>query len=335
MGTASPFGGRGMSGTLTPFLGSQEPRQTRQRYEMVDPLQNLPAERSVLQGMLFNEPYLRGRAQQIGAGGIPAAFPAATGTFVGPQAQQRQALAGYTAGLPIAAPAYQTGLRTIERTAGGEFLSPMARPEFAQLSEARQALARQIFGEQAADISGRAAARGIYGSSAREAALARAQQAAATQAAQDIAQAGWQQYAAERGAQERAAEAGARIAPSIAEQMFRAGETVRAPEQQARQFEAEQRQRAAELQLRGAEVRVRAQLQAMGLDQQAVDQALAYMRLAAGRFTPYIVGKSPYQESLQTIETAGSLMGGIGTPAAGGGAGASSLPQSRLPTWYE
>jgi len=305
MGTINPMGGggRGMSGTLTPLLGSQEPRQTRQRYEMVDPFQNIPAERSVMQAMLFNPPYLRGRAEQIGGVGIPAA----TGTFVGPQAQQRQALGLYGPGLEAARPAYETGLRTIEQTAGGAFLDPMQRAEFQRMSEARQALARQLFGETAADINQRAAAQGIYGSSAREAALGRAQERMATQAAQDIAQAGWQQYGAERGAQEAAARAGAQIAPGIAGQMFGAGEQVRSAEQQARQFEAQQAQQAAEVRLRG-------QLEAMGLDQRAVSQALEYMRLAAGRFTPYITGKSPYQESLQTIETAGTVMGG---PAGG------------------
>jgi hypothetical protein len=309
MGTINPMGGggRGMSGTLTPLLGSQEPRQTRRRYEMIDPLQNLPAERSVMQGMLFNPPYLRGRPEQIAA---TAGIPAATGTFVGPQAQQRQALAAYGPGLQAARPAYETGLRTIEQTAGGAFLDPMQRAEFQRLSQARQDLARQLFGQTAADINQRAAAQGIYGSSAREAALGRAQAAMATQAAQDIAQAGWQQYGAERGAQEAAARAGAQIAPGIAQQMFGAGEQIRTAEQQARQFEAQQAQRA-------AETRLAAQLQAMGLDQRAVSQALEYMRLAAGEISPYITGPSPYQESLQTIQTAGSLAKGIGTPAAG------------------
>jgi hypothetical protein len=308
MGSASPAGGRGLSGSLTPLLGSQEPRQTRRRYEMIDPLQNLPAERSVMQAKLFNVPYLEGRAGQL------PGIPAPTGTFVGPQAQQRQALGLYGPGLEAARPAYETGLRTIEQTAGGAFLDPMQRAEFQRMSEARQNLARQLFGQTAADINQRAAAQGIYGSSAREAALGRAQAAMATQAAHDIAQAGWQQYGAERGAQEAAARAGAQIAPGIAQQMFGAGEQIRTAEQQARQFEAQQAQRAAEIQLRG-------QLEAMGLDQQAVNQALAYMRLAAGEISPYITGPSPYQESLQTVRTAGSLMPGLGTAAAGAGGG--------------
>jgi hypothetical protein len=317
MGTLNPMGGggRGMSGTLTPLLGSQEPRQTRRRYEMIDPLQNLPAERSVMQAMLFNPPYLQGRAAQLP--GIPGGVPAARGTFVRPGAEQQQALAGYRAGLPLTGPAFTTGLRTIEQTAGGAFLDPTQRAEFQRMSEARQNLARQLFGEQAADINAEAARRGIYGSSAREAALGRARAAMATQAAQDIAGAGWQQYGAERGAQERAAQAGVQIAPALAEQMFRAGEVVRAPEQQARQFEAEQRQRAAELQQKAAEIRLRGQLEAMGLDQRAVAQALDYMRLAAGDISPYITGPSPYQESLQTAQTAGSIAAGVGTPAAG------------------
>jgi hypothetical protein len=315
MGTMNPMGGggRGMSGTLTPLLGSQEPRQTRRRYEMIDPLQNLPAERSVMQGMLFNPPYLTGRTGQL------PGIPAATGTFVGPQAQQRQALAAYGPGLQAAAPAYQTGLRTIEQTAGGAFLDPMQRAEFQRMSEARQALARQLFGETAADINQRAAAQGIYGSSAREAALGRAQAAMATQAAQDIAQAGWQQYGAERGAQEAAARAGAQIAPGIAGQMFGAGEQIRSAEQQARQFQAQQAQQAAELRLRG-------QLEAMGLDQRAVTQALEYMRLAAGDVSFYLAGPSPYQESLQTIKTAGSLMPGLGSAAAGATPPATASP---------
>jgi hypothetical protein len=330
MGTASPFGGKGMSGTLTPFLGSQEPRQTRRRYEMIDPLQNLPAERSVMQGMLFNPPYLQGRTAQLP--GIPGGAPAATGTFVGPGEEQRQALAGYRAGLPLTAPAFTTGLRTIEQTAGGAFLDPTQRAEFQRMSEARQNLARQLFGEQAADINARAAAQGIYGSSAREAALGRAKAAMATQAAQDIAQAGYQQYGAERGAQEAAARAGVQIAPGLAEQMFRAGEVVRAPEQQARQFEAEQRQKAAEIQLRAAEVRLRGQLEAMGLDQRAVSQAIEYMRLAAGDISPYITGPSPYQESLQTIRTAGSLVPSLGSAAPGGGGGGGGFGYSTTGT---
>jgi hypothetical protein len=254
-----------------------------------------------MQAKLFNPPYLEGRTGQL------PGVPAATGTFVGPQAQQRQALGLYGPGLEAARPAYETGLRTIEQTAGGAFLDPTQRAEFQRMSEARQALARQLFGETAADINQRAAAQGIYGSSAREAALGRAQERMATQAAQDIAQAGWQQYGAERAAQEAAARTGAEVAPGIARQMFGAGEQIRTAEQQARQFEAQQRQQAAEVRLRG-------QLEAMGLDQRAVAQALEYMRLAAGRFTPYIEGPSPYAESLSTIQTAGSLMGG----AAGG-----------------
>jgi hypothetical protein len=309
-------------GGLEPFFGSSEPSQTRRRYEMIDPLQNLPAERSVMQAMLFNPPYLQGRAAQLP--GIPGAAPAATGTFVGAGPEQQQALAGYRAGLPLAAPAYQTGLRTIEQTAGGAFLDPMQRAEFQRMSEARQNLARQLFGETAADINARAAAQGIYGSSAREAALGRAGERISTQAAQDIAQAGFQQYGAERAAQEAAARAGAEIAPGIAGQMFRAGEAVRAPEQQARQFEAEQRQRAAEVQMRAAEVRLRGQLEAMGLDQRAVAQALDYMRLAAGEISPYITGPSPYEQSMGTLRTAASLYtGGIGSAAAGARGGGS------------
>jgi len=104
--------------------------------------------------------------------------------------------------------------------------------------------------------------------------------------------------------------------------MFGAGEQVRSAQQQARQFEAQQRQQAAELRLRG-------QLEAMGLDQRAVAQALDYMRLAAGDVSFYLAGPSPYQESLQTIKTAASLYPGLGT-AAGAGAGAGGSPGGSL-----
>jgi hypothetical protein len=310
VGPGQMFGGTTseglVGGILEPLLGSTEQRFYPAQYTQTQPWQHLPFEAGFLQSTMFRPEYLAGQRTPVPT--LPGPGP----TFQAPGAQQRRALAGLEAGGRAAIPAFEAGVGRIAGTARGEFLDPMQRPEFARMSQARQDLARQMFGESMADVNARAAARGIYGSSAREAQVGREAGRIGTQAAQDIAQAGWQQYQAERQAQEAAARAGVPIAPGLAEQVFRGAETTRAAEQQARQYQqAQQTQRMM--------AQLDAQMRAAGIDAQTraqrMDDLLQYMRLAQGTALPWPGGESEQAATMSTVtdlaEIAGKFAGGM------------------------
>jgi hypothetical protein len=175
----------------------------------------------------------------------------------------------------------------------------MQSAPFQRLAEARQNIARDLFGQAADVISGGAAARGAYHSSARQAQQAREAARIGTQAAQDIAQAGWGQYGAERGMQEAAARYGTGLAPGLAGQVFNAGEQLRSAQQA------------------GNQAQLAAQLQAMGVDQVNIQNILRYMQMASGQALPNLVGQSPWQQGTAVANTVGSVAGNV----AGGYAG--------------
>jgi hypothetical protein len=289
-----------VGGVLEPFLGSSEQRFYPAQYTQTQPWQHLPFEAGFLQSTMFRPEFLAGQRTPVPT--LPGPGP----TFQAPGAQQRRALAGLEAGGRAAIPAFEAGVGRIAGTARGEFLDPMQRPEFARLSQARQDLARQMFGESMADVNARAAARGIYGSSAREAQVGREAGRIGTQAAQDIAQAGWQQYGAERQAQEAAARAGVPIAPGLAEQVFRGAETTRAAEQQARQYQqAQQTQRMM--------AQLDAQMRAAGIDAQTraqrMDDLLRYMQLAQGQAIQWPGAESEQAATMSTLTDLASIAG--------------------------
>ena len=295
-GFANPAGEGGiMGGALGPVLGSQKPRQTPQQYSLFDPnvgMGGVPAE---IQGLI------RGQAFGGGGGGSISAGP---NPFVQAGPEQRQAMAAMQQFQEGATPAFGAATRGLEQTIGGQYLDPMARPEFQRLATARQDIARDQFEDLMSDINARAAARGNYGSSAREQQLARQAGRVGTQAAQDIAQAGWGQYGAERGLQEQAIGRGAQLAPGLAGQVFGAGEQLRGAEQQANiahmnaQIEAQ----------RGT---IEASLRARGMDQQGINQYMQLLKMSQFEPIKHITGKSPYEENLAAVNSAASLMGAV------------------------
>jgi hypothetical protein len=278
------------------------------------------------------EPALRNRMQTSAMGQVGA--PGAVGNlYVAPGQQQTGALGALENWYGQATPAFTTGVGQIEKTAGGGYLDPMARPEFQRLAEARGDIARQMFGEFAPQYSGAAVARGVpFRSSSREEGVQRGAERIGTQAAQDVAQAGWQQYAAERAAQDAAARAGVELAPGLAGKVFQNAEQLRAAEQAAGTAQAE-------LNLRGQIAAMEGRLRAMGLDDQAIGRTLEYMRLRGLQGVAPLVGPSQGQQFTQglqgmlpflqgTMGTSGGIGpvgGGIGGMLGGGGGMLSNL----------
>jgi hypothetical protein len=216
--------------------------------------------------------------------------------YVGPGPEQQQALAALANFQRQATPAFEQGLGQLQGTVGGQYLDVAQRPEFQRLSEARQQIARDLFGQSADVISGGAAARGTYGSSARQQQQLREGRRLYNQAAQDIAQAGWGQYGAERGMQEAATARALGLAPSLAGQTFGAGEQLRAAEQA------------------GGTAELQARLQAAGVDEATMRTALEYMRLRALQPVHPIVGPTGEQAATQRLQGIAPLAAGIGGP---------------------
>jgi hypothetical protein len=213
--------------------------------------------------------------------------------YAGPRPEQMaslQALQGYQR---TAGPLYGQSVAQQGGTVGGGYLDPMQSAPFQRLAEARQSIARDLFGQAADVISGGAAARGTYNSSARQAQQAREASRIYNQAAQDIAQAGWGQYGRERELQEAAARGGMQLAPSLAGQVFNAGEQLRSAQQA------------------GNLAQIEGQLRAAGLDQANIQNILRYMQLASGQTLPNIVGQSPWQQGTSVANTVGQVGGSV------------------------
>jgi hypothetical protein len=267
---------------LGPFA-STKPKQTSREFQMVDPYASMPNQKQ------YTEDILTGNlASPTSAGGNP---------FVGPRPEQERSLAALEKYQGQAEPLYGQGVRTLKDEAAGKYLDVASRPEFAALSKSRQDIAKMLFQDAMNDTNARAAARGNYNSSVREAQLGRQAGRVGTEAAHDIAQAGWTQYGAERGLQHGAAQFGAQLAPSLAGQVFGAGEQLRSAEQA------------------GNTAAMEAQLRAAGMDQGKIGLWLEYMRMAKPEMLPSVVGPSPLDENRKTLSTEasafGSVMGGM------------------------
>jgi hypothetical protein len=287
-----------VGGAAGSALGSQfdkkgnQPQQTPTQLGVYDPYAQFGPQLGAIESVLG--PRMRGSA--LGQVSNP---------YVGPGPEQQQALAALANFQRQATPAFGQGLGQLQGTIGGQYLDPMQSAPFQRLSEARQSIARDLFGEAADVISGGAAARGIYNSSARQAQQAREARRLYNQAAQDIAQAGWGQYGAERGMQEAATARALGLAPSLAGQTFGAGEQLRAAQQA------------------GGTAELGARLRAMGLDEATMRTVLDYMRLRGLQPVQPLVG--PTGEEAATARTGflGPMLAGMGK---GGGAGTSYTP---------
>ena len=276
--------GGALGGLLDPQSG--QPIQTQQRMGTFNPYQQFGALGQIENAVLAN----MGRG---GGGGNP---------YVGPRPEQERMLAALEGYQGQASPLFGEGVAQQRGTVGGQYLDPMNAPAFQRLADARQSIARQLFGEFAPQYSSAAIARGNpYGSSSQMAGVQRGGERLSTQAAQDIAQAGWGQYGRERELQEQAARGGMQLAPGLAAKVFGAGEELRGAQQAGNLAEIE------------------SNLRAQGLNNQQVQTALEYMRMRGLRPVEPILGKSPYEMMTGKggyIQSAAPLVQGLG--AAGG-----------------
>jgi hypothetical protein len=282
-----PFGESGLVGSaFGPVLGSNDPRQYPRMYTQTQPFQNLGPQDQAIQAFL---------GQRLAAGA-----PSVGNPYVGPRGEQSEAIGNLQNYMREAGPLYGQSVAQQQRTVGGGYLDPMAQAPFQRLSDARLALARNLFSDFAPQYSSAAVARGVpYSSGSRLAGIQRGGERISTQAAQDIAQAGWQQYGQERQAQEQAARYGTQLAPGLAGQVFNAGEQLRSAEQA------------------GNLAQIEGQLRAAGVAQADIQNALRYMQMASGQALPSLTGPSA-QES--NIATTGGLTSAFSN-LFGGGAG--------------
>jgi hypothetical protein len=255
---------RGPQGAPAQQGGFFAPSQSAQGIQTFDPYQGFNM------GNDFS-PISNAVMSSLGGHGTSVGNP-----YVGPNAQQQGALDQIQGFSQQASPAFGKGVQQMEGTIGGQYLDPMQTPAFQRLASARMGLARQLFGEFAPETAGAAIARGNpFQSSSQQAEIQRGGERIGTQAAQDIAQAGWGQYGAERGLQEAASNRAQQLAPGLAGQVFSGNETLRAAQQSGNQAQME------------------AELRAQGLDNNAIQTALEYMRLRAPQRIAPIQGDSP------------------------------------------
>jgi hypothetical protein len=272
--------------------GAIDKKGSRPTQTTVDPYANFQPQLGVIESALGNR--LRTPSQGL-----------ASNPYVGPSPQQQQALDALANFQGAATPAFHQGLGQLQKTIGGDYLDVANVPAFQRLSNARQQIARDLFGEAAGNIAGGAAAANMYDSSARRAMQLREGRRLANQAAENIAQAGWGQYGAERGAQEAATARGLGLAPGLAESVFGRAETLRAAQQQ------------------GATAEMEARLKAQGLDDASIQNVLNYMRMRAGQTT---LGPTPEEDVTARMTGIAPLLGGImGGGEAGGAGGFSNI----------
>lgn len=295
-----------------PFA-SDTPKQTPRQSTTTDPTSLYPGEREHIRDTIFNKDYLnRAQPQSISPGGP---------TYQGPRPEQQQVMASMAANTRATEPLFATGVGELKKTAEGGYTDVASQPGFKTLASTREATARDLFGDLSNDINSRAAVRGNYDSSTRLNQRNRAAGRVANQAAQDIAQAGWGQYAQERGYQDAASRTGTQLNPALNQALFGEGETLRSAQQQAAQSDADRGIRA---QIAEAEAYLRAQ----GLNQNAIDQMLNYLRTVSGQALPSVVGPSDVETNREGLKAeasaASSAMGAFGG-GGGGGGGARSM----------
>ena len=274
--------GGALGGALDPR--SQDPRQTRRQLGTFDPYQAMGPQMGVLENAVL---------ANMGRGGAGGGNP-----YVGPRPEQERMLAALEGYQQQASPLYGQSVAQQQGTVGGQYLDPMNVPAFQRLSEARQSIARQLFGD--ARTATNAASRN-FNSSVRQAQLNREAGRIGTQAAQDIAQAGWGQYGRERELQEQAARGGMQLAPGLAAKVFGAGEELRSAQQAGNLAEIE------------------SNLRARGLDDAAIRTAMQYMGMRGLTPVQPLVGKSPYEMMTGEggyIQSAAPIVQGLGAPLA-------------------
>lgn len=270
--------GSALGGALDPR--SQDPRQTPRQMGTFNPYQQFGP---------------MGQIESAVLGGMAPTAGSYGSTYVGPRGEQTRMLKELESEQKLARPLYGESVQQQRDVVGGKYLNPMQQAPFQQLSDARQSIARQMFEDAQSNMRSAASARGNFGSGARVAQLNREAGRIGTQAAQDIAQAGWTQYGAERGYQEQAARGGMQLAPNLAAKVFESGETLRSAEQM------------------GNRDALMANLQARGYDNQAIGNALDYMRLRGLTPTQPIIGQSPNEAMAGYIQSAAPLVQGLGS----------------------
>jgi hypothetical protein len=270
--------GSALGGALDPT--SQDPRQTKQKLGSYDPYASFPAIGQIENAVLAN----MGRGG--GGGGNP---------YVGPRPEQERMLAALEGYQGQASPLFGESVQQQRDVVGGKYLDPMNSPAFQRMADARQSLARQMFGDARTGVNATSRA---FNSSARQAQLNREAGRVSTQAAQDIAQAGWGQYGAERGYQEQASRGGTALAPGLAASVFEGGEKLRSAEQ-AGNTEA-----------------IESALRARGYDDASIRTALQYMSLRGTKPVSPIVGQSPNEAMQGYIKQAAPIVQGLGNTLA-------------------
>jgi hypothetical protein len=278
-----------------PFA-SEEPNQYKRKVGTFDPLQNLPAEKTVSRDYIFN---LGDRTRPFSGN-----YGSSGSTFVGPREGQQYATAGLRGAADYATPYFTSGVDTLEKTARGEYLDPTQNPAFRNLQDTSRTYAQDLFSDLAGDVDTRAARLGIYNSSAREAQRNRAGERVTNQIANQLANQAYAQYGAERGLQQGAAREGSELAPRFAQQLFQDEEQLRGAEQQAGQFQQQ-------MQYQQGIAKLREHLENAGLDQRAIDNMLRFLQVAQVRPVEPVIGPSDAAANRAQISTDVNVLGGV------------------------
>jgi hypothetical protein len=275
-----------------PFAGD-EPNQYPRQYRTFDPFANLPAESAYARSAIFNPSFTNAAPYQGQA------------TYVGPRPEQVRATDTTLAALEQARPYYGTSVDTLNRTAGGGYLDVGGTPAYAGLQDSTRRFASDVFSDAADRADAQAARSGAFYSSARLNQRNIAAERLANQFGQYLADRAFSQYGQERGYQQGAAQFGAGLTPALASSAFAQGETLRAGEQQAAQFDQQQQ--------------LRAYLESRGLDQQAIALIIRYMQAASGHPILSLTGPSDQEANNATLQTMANAFGSV---TGGKGAGA-------------
>jgi hypothetical protein len=254
------------------FKGFSGPTQQSSKYKTVDPLQHYKPQQRDVESQLFGS---MGQGFDVG------------NPYVGPNPWQTGAMDQLSQMQRAATPAFGAGLGTTQRTMGGGYLNPMESAGFANVAGDRRSMADAIFG--GAMASPQMAEDPRFASAARTAQQQREQQRVGLRSAADIGEAAFRQYGAERGLQQAAMLRALGLAPDLAGALFKGGEQVRGAEQEANA------------------AAMAASLRAQGYDQEAINQAIAYLNLASGRTLGPVLGPSPASMGRETTTSVANI----------------------------
>lgn len=176
-----------------------------------------------------------GGHEEGGGGGVEAD----SSLFVPAGPQQQAAMAALESFMGKASPTFDAGNKYLQQAIAGKYLDPTKSPVWGNLRGTTVDLARDLFADMSNQADSSAAAQGIFDSSARLAQRNRAAERVSTATEQDLATRAFGQYANERNLQQQAAGLGAELGPTLAAELFGAGEKLRSGEQSARTAMAE------------------------------------------------------------------------------------------------